>query len=187
MNLTYDQTVRSRVRKDKVQLAGIKNPGQRNHLGEVNNWFLVFSYTHNISCAMKCNMNLNEAISVIYSLLCVSEDNLDIYLVWRNFFTCPEGPLGVESNAEMQNNWLTYLRICGCWVLSPMWNRCINIPPCQGSEIILEEGWKEKELEHGEESCEMPSSGHGVAATFQLPATLDTCTGASQQDQPPSQ
>lgn len=33
----------------------------------------------------------------------------------------------------------------------------------------------------------MPPSGHGVAATLQLPATLDTCTGASQQDQPPSQ
>ena len=57
----------------------------------------------------------------------------------------------------------------------------------QGSEIILEEGWKDKELEHGEESCEMPSSGHGVAATLQLPAALDTYTGASQQNQPPSQ
>lgn len=33
----------------------------------------------------------------------------------------------------------------------------------------------------------MPSSGHGVAATLQLPAALDTCTGASQQDQSPSQ
>lgn len=62
-----------------------------------------------------------------------------------------------------------------------------SISPSQGSENILEEGVGRRRAGDGEESCEMLSFGHGVAATLQLPAALDTCTGASQQDQPPSQ
>lgn len=59
-----------------------------------------------------------------------------------------------------------------------------SYPPSQSSENILEEGVKRIRAGDGE-NCEMLSFGHSVAAT--LPAALDTCTGASQQDQPPSQ